>query len=476
MLVELFDFKEFIDLNDLKPVSSPIVFGRGGVPDPDGLLSDIIFGIDTKSRKNTFSYIELHGHFFHPHVYKSMKRLYRNIERIISGSEYYKITPEGALEKDDEHGQTGIEFIYKNWEKIDWTLKQTDEETASMRNERINLLTKTPKNQIFVSKMIVIPVFYRDISAGSQSGGGQTDSLNNLYTKLIRLASLLKDRDMFDFTLHSNYYMMQNLLVEIYDTFKHKLEKKNGMIRKYLMGKNVDNCVRSVISCPLYHGDTPESSSTRFGVAGIPVAQICDLDAPFMMNWLRSFFDRLFITNKEQVPSLVTDPKTGKKSIEFITVYKPELFFTDKYLNDMMERYMADPEYRFDPIEVPVDKGVTRPIMFAGKRLDPSGTHEISNLSTRPMTITDVLYMAAYDVTKNQHALITRYPVSDAYGLFVAEVSPIATLDTEVVHFNGKVYTNYPKIDLDCPRHKIGIRFVDTIQFSNSYLDGLGGD
>ena len=92
MKIDVFDFNEFIELNLLKEVTSPIVFARGGTADPNGLLSNDIFGIDTKSRKNTFAYASLHGHFFHPHIYKSLRRLYRNIERIVAGTEYYSIT------------------------------------------------------------------------------------------------------------------------------------------------------------------------------------------------------------------------------------------------------------------------------------------------------------------------------------------------------------------------------------------------
>ena len=80
------------------------------------------------------------------------------------------------------------------------------------------------------------------------------------------------------------------------------------------------------------------------------------------------------------------------------------------------------------------------------------------------------------ELTKNQHALITRYPVSDAYGLFVARVNPVSTLMTEVVQVNGVVYTHYPKQDMTCTRQNTGVQFIDTLQFSNSYLAGLVGD
>ena len=145
MKIELFDMEEFIELNHLQEVTSGILFQRGGVPHPNGLISNEIFGITTKSRKETFAYIDLHGYFFHPHIYKALKRLYRNVERIINGTEYYSINEKGMLVKDEKNGETGIEFLYDNWEKIKWEYSIG----TGMRNERIDLITKSKKKEVF---------------------------------------------------------------------------------------------------------------------------------------------------------------------------------------------------------------------------------------------------------------------------------------------------------------------------------------
>ena len=57
------------------------------------------------------------------------------MEKIISGEQYYIINSKGILEL-NENGETGIEFIYNNWEKINWE-KTSD---SGMRNERIDML------------------------------------------------------------------------------------------------------------------------------------------------------------------------------------------------------------------------------------------------------------------------------------------------------------------------------------------------
>ena len=126
MKIDLFDVKEFIELNHLKEVTSPVLFQRGDVPHPDGLISNEIFGVTTKSRKETFAYIDLGNHFFHPHIYKVLRRIFRNIDKIVSGEEYYSIDQDGHL-KLDENGSTGIEFLYENWENIKWDKPDQEE-------------------------------------------------------------------------------------------------------------------------------------------------------------------------------------------------------------------------------------------------------------------------------------------------------------------------------------------------------------
>lgn len=462
MKIELFDFKDFIDMNHLKEIKSPILFQRGGVPDPDGLVSNEIFGVDLRSRKTTFAYIKLNGHFFHPHVYKSFKRLFRNIEKIVNGEYYYSIDSHGGIYEDNENGVTGLESLYENWEKIKW---ERSADANGMRNERIDLLTKSKKNEIFIEYCIVIPAFYRDIK-NSGDGKGETDPINNMYTKLIRLASLLHTK-LWDFTLHSTYYNIQNILVEIYDEFKNKLAKKNGMIRKFLMGKNIDYCTRSVISTPNFHADNPNDMMIDFEHIGVPISQVCSLCYPFMMKWLRDFFDNEFISNQYS--------KIDSQTNEIIELDDPAAYYSDEFIKKMMDQYIRNPEGRFDPVYVPTKNGL-RTIKFTGRIYDPVAKEEQAGISNRYLTVTDILYMAASNVTKDKYTLITRYPVTDSYGVFLGKTRVITTLNTVPMKINNTVYKFYPDIKIGTPKSKIATHFIDTCQFSNAYLKGIGGD
>lgn len=464
MKIDLFNIEEFVDINELQEVKSAVLFQRGDIPHPEGLISNEIFGITTKSRKETFAYIDLHGYFFVPHVYKVLKRLYRNIEKIINGELYVSIGEDGRLVK-DENGETGLEFIYNNWDKIQWALDDTD---SGMKKERLNLVKTLPKKEIFSRYAIVIPAFYRDIK--STSSGGEVDDINNLYGKLIRTATLVKEKDLFNFQFNMVNYNIQNILVDIYDFFKHKLEKKQGLLRKYLLGRNVDYCTRSVITAPTYHANRPEDLMIDFRHANLPISQICSLCFPFVMAWVKKFFEREVFDAKNS--KIIYDPVTDTVEND-VELKNPESYFSDRYLKKMIDTYIKDPESRFDKIYVPSNSNHKLYLRFTGKRIDPTTKAELPSIAYRPMTWTDILYMACEEVTRDKHCMITRYPLLDEFGIFIAEIRVCSTTETDIVSYNGNIYNWYPRIDFDVPSEKIASKFIDSSRFSNSYLPGL---
>ena len=471
MKIDLFDVKEFIDINHLQEITSPILFQRGDIPHPNGLVSNEIFGVTTKSRRETYAYIDLHGHFFHPHVYKAIRRMFRNIDKIVNGESYYIIDQNGQLRLDD-NGETGIEFLYNNWEKIKWNPESQDGNTKGMRSERVSLIENNKKNEIFMRYQIVIPAFYRDIKSGG-SGGGETDDINNLYAKLIRLATLIKNQNMFDFQFHSTNYNIQTTIIDIYDYFKHKLEKKRGLIRKYLMGKNVDYCTRTVITAPTFHANRPEDLFTDFLYSSIPVAQVCSLAYPFVMHWIKSFFEREVIDT--QHAKILYNPSTDEV-VKTEKILNPESYFSDKYIKKMIDTFIKDPESRFTPIEVPTSGTHKMYLAFSGKRMDSSNTAELSAIVNRPMTYTDLLYMACEEVVRDKHTLITRYPLNDEFGVFVSRIRVSSTTKTMPMLVNGYLYQWYPCVDLSLNVNNVPGQFIDACQFSNSYLPGIEGD
>ena len=90
--MEPLEVEDFIKVNNLVPISSPIFFASDGSPDPNGLLSNQIFGITQNDRSNIFSYIHLGDHtFINPVFYKVLTTLDSKVVGIVHGTDTYSL-------------------------------------------------------------------------------------------------------------------------------------------------------------------------------------------------------------------------------------------------------------------------------------------------------------------------------------------------------------------------------------------------
>ena len=157
MKLELFNMDEMIKLNKIPEVTDPVVFNRGAIPSTNGPLSREIFGVSIEDRSTIFGYVDLHVHVLNPFIYKQLKRMDRRIISIVHGNRTFSVQ-DGQL-VDDPMGETGTEFLYKIWNKLDWKKNE-----SYMRGERIDALESHKRDEIFLSKYLLIPPFYRDVN------------------------------------------------------------------------------------------------------------------------------------------------------------------------------------------------------------------------------------------------------------------------------------------------------------------------
>jgi len=467
MQVDLFDIEEFIKINKLEEVSDPMLFVRGGIPSPTGLLSTDIFGVSINDRKTTYAYIDLQDYFIHPFIYKLLLRLNRNFSHIAHGTKKY-IIDKGVLVENEETGETGIRFLYNNWEKINF-----DKNNSMIRNERIDLLNAYKKNVIFTKYWLVIPAFYRDVNLQNiEKGKLSHHEINDKYSKIIRMASLLNNNNSFDFALISTKAKIQDTLVEIYDLLKGKLEKKQGLIRKNLLGKSIDYGSRAVISAPTFHTNKWDEMEIDLYHVGVPLGQCCSLFTPFIISWVKGFFRREFEKSGKQYLII----ENGK--LTPVELDNPELYFNDEYIKKQIDQFIFSYTDRFVPIELPVKgRDPKKPVYmrFAGRIIDKDDPTEGSSLD-RNVTWCDILYQAAVDVCSDKMVYVTRYPITDYFGTFPSQITVLSTTETMPVFINGTVYPHYPKIDLSKNKDSVSTSFHDTVTMSNLMLKGLGGD
>lgn len=467
MKIELLDAERLIQVNKLEEVTSQHLFSNKMMYDPNGLLSNDIFGISKSDRRSTFAYISLKKKFIHPHIYsKVLKALFKSIDYIMAGQKRYVIE-NGWFKEDRENGWTGISALYDHWTEIDWSKKRSDNKIAK------ELMSTLSRDQVFIEKVVVIPPAYRDVMlAGALDSSDHVSELNDMYQKLLRAVSILQEGGLFARTQYGAQLKVQNTLVEMYKFFTDQIAHKTGLIRRYLLGKSVDYGVRAVISAPTYNHEKFSDNMVDVEHTAVPIELCCSAFYPFIEAWLKNFFTREILNN----PNRVTfhDKETDREIT--CNIKDVDIQFSEKNIRKMINDYCLNPDNRFKMITLEVINAVDGSTNTAYMNLIGNQLLEnnITKKIDRPMTITDIMYLACVDVCEKRHVMVSRYPVGTDKGIYLSKVRVQSTVNHIKLIFDGKEYPYYPDIDLKIPTHKVGVQFIDTLVPSNSHLDGMG--
>lgn len=452
MYIDLLDVDKFVKVNDLKEITDPIYLEHGR-PTPQGLFSYDIFGITQYDRSTIWGYIDLGDRFLHPLAAINFKKYGKVFENIIYGLKTYRFEDGKFIE--DPNGDTGIDFLYDNYDKIKWR------NTSSISStENIKFLS-SGKDKLFITKFPVTPPFYRDINENSSLG---IPEINNSYKKLISQSVALKKKGSFSFFGNITKANIQRTLIEIFDFYMMKqFSGKTGIMRRYVMGRNIDNGAWMVMSSPVIRGERYTDMPVDFDHAGVPLATVCSLFQPFILKGLRDFFDNEFLRTGKY-------PALDKKgNVEYLDLINPESEFSDEFLKGKITEYIRGYSTRFNPIKIPRNEQGRDDLYLAiSGRFGGSET-----VTTRPATWTDIIYQVADREVSNKYIMFSRYPIEDFYGIFYAKPRIMTTIQTIKAEIDGKEYPFYPMIEVG---EDSSNSFVSTMSPCNVYLKGMGGD
>lgn len=461
---ELLDPEKFIKLNELKEITSSIPFVRDGVPNPDGLLSNEIFGISKDERSNIFAYIDLSEWFIQPLAYKIWSRMDKRIIEIVHGTNTYIINDKGEFEESDK-GKNGIKFLKDNIDKIKF--KSTD---SHKRDINIRWLEEN-KNKLFIKKYIIIPAYYRDVASnGGKIGIGE---INKLYTSLLIAVKALKESADYGLSMSgATRGRIQEILLQIYNWFSNEpnLSKKNGIIRRAQMSKTTDYSARLVLSAPNLREEEVGDLMVNTDQTAIPLAAVCTNLFPYIIFWVRRFFENEF-SGSALYPYM--DKKT--RELKYTEVKDPMIEFSDERIKKELNRFLYGFSNRFIPVPVPNKDGKNLYMHFAGrtKPIDEiSGPQD--GVLRRRLTWCDLFYMAAVECSKDKHCLLTRFPIDSYYNIFGSKIVVSSTKKTEIIYFDNELYKNYPYIREEDIEQDTSNKFVDTLRMGNEKLGSIG--
>lgn len=482
--IKMTDVEDFVKKNNVKEVTNPVFFIRNGVPTPDGLLSNEIFGITKEERGNIWGYIDLKGHYLHPFIYKIWSRMDGNIKNIVHGLKSYTISKEGYITEDPNgKGGTGLEWLYKNISKI--KIKKTDS------RQRLNNIAfiEANRDKLFISKMLVQPPFYRDVL----SNGGRTEvgQLNKYYASLLISTRSLRETQDFGFNLGDSVKgRVQECLLSIFKCITGTsgdpqdgtgLSGKLGIINNSL-ARTVDMGTRLVLSAPELKVERLEDLMADTEHCALPLASALVNFKPFIIFTIKRYFDNEF-GNSETIPVII------KGKVEYAKVKNAKAVYSDDRIEKEINEYIHGFSNRFKPvnveIELPNGKSFTGTLRFKGKRVKPNEVLKVqkegdilsdSSLINRPLTWLDIFYIAANEATKDKCVLITRYPIDSAYNQIPQLVRITTTKEVEPVLLNGTFYRWYPKLTAADISGNTSNKFIDTLNISNLLIGGMGAD
>jgi hypothetical protein len=506
--VELLDVEKFIRVNQLKEVTNPVFF-NGPVPTEDGLLSNEIFGITKAERAGIYAYIDLGGTFLLPSVYKALIKINSKIAEVVNGTDYFIIDSRGELVQSSD-GETGIDWLRKNFDKLKFKKNE-----SSSRNKRIDFIEKN-KNIMWIKRYIVIPPYYRDVD--TRDNGIGVGEINKLYSSLIMATKALKETSGYGLTLSDvTKARVQNTLVQIFDWFGNgttingqetpaNLPGKMGLIKRGTMYKTVDYSARLVMSAPDVSGECIDDLMVDMDHCALPLAAALCCFKPFIMFWLRRFFENRFAGKMEYPITINAD--TGETIMVPLVDY--QIVFSDVELDKQIERFIHGYSNRFIPIELPIDKEefVRRTkdkkvkdidiihsgsnkfwMTLVGYKLNNSKEYEetkkeySANLKiTRPLTWCDLFYMAACEVTSDKMCLVTRFPIDSYLNQYPTKVRIKSTVKTAPMviqsDFEDKMtlYKWYPVIEAKDIYSNTSPLFEDTLSISNGLIEAMGMD
>lgn len=466
-ILQQLDQEKLIKENDLQVVTNPVMFNAGNGPTPDGLLSNEIFGITKEERSGIFAYIDLNEYFIQPYYYKVWLKIDKRLRGCIYETQNFKLDSDGYLVEDD-NGETGIQFLRKNIDKLKFKTTKKD--------EFINVLQDgKKKGLLFTKKFVIIPPFFRDVNTTS-SGSVGVGEINKLYINLMNNVKSLQGSNDYGLSMAGGTRgRIQDVMLEIYNWFtigetvvggEHTgsgIFKKMGLMRRSVMAKTSDYSARLVLSAPPINVNSQKDLMVDLDYSAVPLSAACVISYPYMIYYLRQIF------NNEFGGKIYYNIDDNTR----IELKDPLLEFSDERFDKEINEFVHGYSNRFKSIKIPNIENRNINMRFKGYSISEeeyiNGKRESEVIIERNMTWVDLLYRAATDIFEDRMVMITRYPMDTYFNQLYTKANISSTVETEPMVINGKFYKWYPKIRQSDIGKNTSNKFIDTLCIANPY-------
>lgn len=479
MLMDIGSPDKYVKANDLKEVTSGTLFGsQSSAPDENGLVSYEIFGSPgTIQRKRTFAYIDLGDIFVHPNIYDALVALNKKIKDVIAGNGFFYLSDGNIISVNDKsnapHGVDcgqGVHWLKRNLRKINFVKTPM----ANSRKDRINLVNSLEDDEIFISKWLVIPAYYRDVDMNTN----KKNDINIMYQTLLSQAKAVKSMSMMFSSeeVTDAHRKIQDKLSEIYNYFIMFIGGTKAFMQKHVLGKAPDYSARMVISTARINSNNPDNMSTDYSHSACPLSMVLECFQPFIEYGFKKF-----VKNQINGSDYIYSKGKDGKLVRIPLASHWEQCLLHDSIESLIKLYTDSKEHRLDYFTVEAEDGSQIPLGYVTSSGNVTSTDASnSQLYIRPITLCEMFYMIAMDTCKNKQVMITRFPIEDYQNIYPSMMNIIPYEKTKVITINGVTYPRFPDISKEDIANKrepsIGERFNDTLQLFPTYLKALNAD
>lgn len=390
---------------------------------PDGLFSTEIFGkVGEERRSRTFAYIDLNLKIFHPLVYKVITELKQLYAEIMDGKTYavFDEASKDFIASNIAEGETGYEFFVKHFPKL--VFKQNESRERKMF---IKFIEKHRSNP-FIEQLIIMPAGMRDYMV-DEDGKPSEDEINAMYRSIMAVCSSMEN---INVDKNPEYVdtSRANLQLKVYELYRYiigLLIGKHKLLQGAFLSRKVSNTTRNVITSYI-------PNVKQFG----DVSSIKPTDTVTgLYQFLRNILPLVVFTLKNKYISkvftgantdmIVVDPKTLKSKRVPLDSKSYNTWMTYEGIEKICDQFSQE-DIRHNPVKIG-DNYLG--LIYKGPDMTFKFLQDIDELPdgrdkkhVTPITMTELLYMTAYEEAENSYGYMTRYPVTQFGSIFPGTV------------------------------------------------------
>lgn len=385
---------------------------------PEGLFSTTIFGkVGDPRRDLLFAYIDIRIPILHPIVYDAVIKLKRMYEGIMAGTVYATwndVTKDFDASR-PSLGETGYAFFIKHFADISFKA------TSSIgRDQSIKLITRY-KDTALTDKIVVMPAGLRDMEI-DEHGRRREDEINKLYRTFMALTNTITDaavRNNPEIVNKPRYELQRNFNA-LYDLIESLIKGKKKLFLGRFASRRIFHGTRNVITAmnpavPILGAKGSHGiNSTIMGLY-----QYLQGTLPVSVPALRDFLSNIF--HDVNQPAILVNKKTLKSTEVMLHSRYYDQWGTAEGLEKVIGSFKEE-SLRTIPIEI---DGYYLGLVYIGPDKTFRFFQDISELPVsrmkehvRPVTLTDILYMAVYRNSSKHPCYVTRYPTTGIGSIY----------------------------------------------------------